>query len=341
MKPKLLTAHCSLLTGKRNLLAFSAGVDSSALFFLLVENDIPFDIALVNYGVREASDSEEAHAKALAERYQKKCFTVKAPLFKAHFEANAREFRYRFFEEIIRKEGYEVLLTAHQLNDQLEWLLMRLSKGAGLSGLLGLQESSDKRDYKIVRPLLEVSKEELLEYLESNGYPYFLDESNREMKYERNYFRQRYSDPLIAEFKEGIKRSIRYLKEDLKRLEGQFELLYADRELRLVKLHSMEAKVQAVDITLKELGYLMSAAQRQEIVKSGSLVVGGKWAIELQGNLLYAAPYSTIDMPKAFREQCRAAKIPAKIRPYLFKEEMDIFFGNHGSTRGSTPADEN
>ena len=324
MKPKLLTAHCSLLTGKKNLLAFSAGVDSSALFFLLVENDIPFDIALVNYGVREASDSEEAHARALAEQYQKKCFTVKAPSFKAHFEANARAFRYRFFEKIIRKEGYEVLLTAHQLNDQLEWLLMRLSKGAGLAELLGLRESSDKGDYKIVRPLLEVSKGELLEYLESNGYPYFLDESNREMKYERNYFRQRYSDPMIAEFKEGIKRSIRYLKEDLKRLEGQFELLYADKDLRLVKLHSMEAKVQAVDITLKELGYLMSAAQRQEIAQSESLVIGGKWAIELQGDLLYIAPYSTAVMPKRFKEQCRAAKIPVKIRPYLHKEAIEI-----------------
>ena len=81
MKPKLLTAHCSLLTEKKNLLAFSAGVDSSALLFLLLEHHIPFDIALVNYGTRESSDLEEAHAKKLAEKYGFKCYTTRAPRF--------------------------------------------------------------------------------------------------------------------------------------------------------------------------------------------------------------------------------------------------------------------
>lgn len=311
------------LKTKKNLLAFSAGVDSSALLFLLLEQQVPFDIALVNYGTRESSDAEEEHAKKLAKQYGFQCFTAKAQRFESHFEEQARVFRYAFFDEVIQEEGYETLLTAHQLNDQLEWLLMRLSKGAGLSELLGLEAVSAKENYLLIRPLLEVSKEELLEYLEFNNHPYFIDESNQEVKYERNYFRKNFSDPLIAEYKEGIKRTLRYLKSDQKRLESQYELILRQKQLHIIRLHIMEAKVQATDMVLKGRGYLMSAAQREEIERSNSIVIGGKWAIELQNDLLYIAPYSTADMSKDFKEECRVSKVPVKIRPYCFEEGLE------------------
>jgi tRNA(Ile)-lysidine synthase len=182
----MLTLDLLPLKGKKNLLAFSAGVDSSALFFLLLENDIKFDIAIVNYGTREESDTEEAHAKALAKEHKLFCHSIKAPVFHSHFEKQARDFRYEFFESLITIEGYDTLITAHQLNDQLEWLLMRLSKGAGLSELLGLEPVTHKRDYALIRPLLAYSKEELLRYLQSNKYPYFVDESNVDESYERH-----------------------------------------------------------------------------------------------------------------------------------------------------------
>jgi len=54
------------------------------------------------------------------------------------------------------------------------------------------------------------------------------------------------------------------------------------------------------------------------------LVIGGEWAIEIQDDLLYIAPYTTIDMPKKFKEACRVAKVPSKIRPYIFKENINI-----------------
>ena len=90
----MLTLDLSHLRDKKNLLAFSAGVDSSALFFLLVENHIKFDIAIVNYGTRENSDKEEAHAKVLAKTHKLFCHSIKAPKFDTHFEKQARDFRY-------------------------------------------------------------------------------------------------------------------------------------------------------------------------------------------------------------------------------------------------------
>ena len=312
------------LQDTKNLLAFSAGVDSSALFFLLIENNIPFDIALVNYGTRENSDKEEAHAQALADKYSLTCHTIKAPKFTTHFEKNARDFRYHFFEELIEVHNYDTLLTAHQLNDQFEWLLMRLTKGAGVSELIGLEPVSQRNAYKLIRPLLEQSKEELLNYLQSNDYPYFVDESNSDEKYERNKFRKQFSDPLMAEYRKGIKRSFDYLRKDKKSLEKEFETIYSQKELRVVKLHILSAKVKAADLALKELGYLLSASQRLEIKKESSLVIGGVWAVELQDDTLYIAPYLTADMPKVFKEKCRVLKVPSKIRAYCFQENISL-----------------
>ncbi len=318
---KLLFTHC---LKKKNLLAFSAGIDSSALFFILLENNIPFDIALVNYGTRENADKEEVHAKTLAKQYNLTCYTIKAPQFTTHFEKNARDFRYDFFETLINEHKYDTLLTAHQLNDQLEWLLMRLTKGAGTSELIGLEPMSRRNGYMLIRPLLEHSKEELLNYLQSNDHPYFIDESNSDEKYERNKFRKQFSDPLMAEYKEGIKRSFDYLRRDKESLEKDFETIYFQKELRVIKLHALSAKVKAADLALKELGYLLSASQRQEIEKEKSLVIGGKWAIEMQDNILHISPYCTINMPKEFKEKCRVKKIPTKIRSYIFKENINI-----------------
>jgi tRNA(Ile)-lysidine synthase len=319
----MLTPDFSCLKEKKNLLAFSAGVDSSALFFLLLEHDIKFDIALVNYGTRETSDKEEMYAKELAKKHKLYFHSIKAPSFHSHFEKQARDFRYEFFESLIAIEGYDTLITAHQLNDQLEWLLMRLTKGAGLSELIGLEELSQREHYTLVRPLLEYTKEELFTYLNSNAHPYFEDESNRDEKYERNLFRKQFADPLMKEYKEGIKRSFDYLKQDKNQLEANFEPLFMHKELRVIKLHTLESKARAADLTLKELGYLLSASQRQQIEDEASLVIGGKWAIELQDKFLFIAPYITLDMPKKFKEACRTNTIPTKIRPYLFQEEID------------------
>jgi len=319
----MLNINTKNLQSKKNLLAFSAGIDSSALFFLLIENNIKFDIAIVDYNIREQSEKELSHAKALAKKHKLFCHTIQAPRFDTHFESKARNFRYAFFESLIQSEGYDNLLTAHQLNDQLEWMLMRLTKGAGVSELIGLEPVTYRENYILVRPLLGYSKDELLAYLKENNHPFFIDESNIDTKYERNLFRKQFSDPLIAQYKEGIKRSFDYLRKDKKSLEKDFEIMYTQKKLKIIKLHTLSIKAKAADLTLKELGYLLSAAQRKEIEKESSLVIGGEWAIELQNDLLYIAPYVTTDMPKRFKEQCRVLKIPPKIRSCLFQENID------------------
>jgi len=322
--PHLDAPTLNLLQKSKNLLAFSAGVDSSALFFLLVAHDIKFDIALVNYGTREQSNQEQAHAKALAKTYKCFCHTIKAPAFERNFEANARAFRYGFFDSLIAIEGYDTLLTAHQLDDQLEWLLMRLCKGAGACELIGLEPFTPKKSYTLVRPLLNHSKASLLDYLDSHHYPYFIDESNHDERYERNHFRRAFASPLLEQCSEGIARSIAYLREDKQTLQHQFETLFEEKSLKIITLHISSAKVKATDIALKQLGYLLSASQREEIKTKSSIVIGGVWAVESYQNRVYIAPYRECVMPKSFKEQCREANIPTKIRPYLFEAKIKI-----------------
>ena len=313
----------SNLQNSKNLLAFSAGVDSSALFFLLLEHNISFDIALVNYNLRENSKKEELHAIELAQKYNLKCYTTQAPSFENNFEKNARDFRYNFFDTLMNKYAYDNLLTAHQLNDQLEWFLMRLTKGAGTSELLGLEEISKRKKYQIIRPLLHYSKDELLNYLHQNNYPYFIDESNSDEKYERNRFRKNFSDKLLAEYQEGIKRSFDYLREDKKNLFTGYKEVFHYKKMYVLSYQEDYLIIRLVDKYLKILGYLLSGNQRKELKRESSIVFGGLWAVEIRDNSIYIAPYLKITMPKKFKEECRKVKLPSKIRAYLYQEQLN------------------
>ncbi|MBN2825498.1 MAG: tRNA lysidine(34) synthetase TilS [Campylobacterales bacterium] len=306
----------------KNLLAFSAGVDSTALFFLLLQNKIDFDMALVNYQTRSSSDEEERYAKELALKYQKKCYTIKAPKIEQNFEKNARDFRYHFFEEMIDEYRYDNLITAHQLNDQLEWFLMRLAKGAGLMELIGLQAIAQRPNYTLIHPILHHTKEELLTFLDNHHYHYFVDETNFDNQFERNYFRSRFANKLLEQFPNGIRESFKYLKQDKAILDSTFEEIFRYRELIIVEYSHPDIIAKAVDMTLKSLGYLMSAAQRDEVLKESSSVIGGIWAIERQNNKIYIAPYKQINMPKHYKELCRVHQIPVKIRPYCYEQSI-------------------
>jgi len=267
-----LNAEClDALIGKKNLLAFSAGVDSTALFFLLADMKIEFDIAIVDYGIREQSKDEIRYAKELAKRFKKKIFTKKVSLNMANFEKNARDERYNFFKTIIDEYSYQNLITAHQLNDKLEWFLMQLTRGAGLVEIMGYDAMSERENFRLIRPLIDLDKSTLLEYLKQKDITYFVDESNFDSKYTRNKIREEFSNSLIDEYKDGIKKSFHYLQEDRKILSDD-TLVYSILDLRVLKRGIDD--LRSIDKVLKKMGYLLSFSQRDEIKKESELVVG-------------------------------------------------------------------
>ncbi len=308
----------------KNLLAFSAGVDSTALFFILLENSISFDIAIVNYNLREESKQEVEYAKKLAFKYNKKIFVQETKLSKnSNFEKKARDIRYSFFEQIIKENSYETLITAHQLNDKLEWFLMQLSKGAGLVELLGFNIWEERENYKIFKPLLDITKKSLEEYLNDKKHKYFIDKTNFDEEYRRNYFRKNFSNRLLEEFEDGIKKSFSYLQEDLNSLNIDTKPILATKKLTIYKsISNNNLDIRVIDKDLKKRGFLLSYAQREEIVRVKELVISAKIAISYTKDFIFIAPYIKKSMPKEFKESCRLNKIPKNIRAYIFNENL-------------------
>lgn len=318
-----MTPKINIINSKKNLLAFSAGVDSSALFFILLENSIPFDIIIVNYNTREQSKDEVDYAKSLAKKYNKQIFVKEVFLeITSNFEKNARDIRYDFFDEIILQNDYETLITAHQLNDKLEWFLMQFSKGAGLYELLSFEEQSIRKDYKVLKPLINTSRDEIIEYLEKNNIKYFIDHTNEDEKYKRNYFRKNFSNKFISKFKEGIKNSFKYLENDKKSLIKDDKTLVL-KDLEIFKSTNDEnLDIRKIDKSLKQRGFLLSKLSRDEILKQKECVISHKIAISILDNYIFIAPYEKEAMTKEFKEKCRVNRIPKNIRFYIFKENL-------------------
>jgi len=305
----------------KNLLAFSGGVDSSALFFLLLEANVYFDIAIVDYNTRASSKDEVSYAKFLADKYSKNIYLHSVNLEQNNFESKARKVRYAFFEKIIKDNAYDCLITAHQLNDKVEWFLMSFCKGGGLKTLTGMDEFENRNNYIISRPLLEYAKEDLLVFLQNNKIKYFEDITNFDEKYTRNYFRKNYANSLVANFKKQINISFELLGNEKKLLYPDFKI-FEKEQILVTKPHSEQEMLFMLDFCLKKLGYIPSKMQKKEFLKSKNIVIGSKIVAVYDDEFLFLCPLEKLKMSKEFKEKCRKAKIPSKIRGYMFLASM-------------------
>ncbi|MFY4821494.1 tRNA lysidine(34) synthetase TilS [Aliarcobacter butzleri] len=321
-----MNLNFSAIKESKNLLAFSAGIDSSALFFLLLKQNIPFDIAIVNYNVRVQSKDEVNYAKNLALKYNKQIYIKDIKLEStSNFEKTARDIRYKFFEEIIDENSYEVLITAHQLNDKLEWFLMQLTKGAGLVELIGFNEFEQKENYKVYKPLLEITKEELENFLKQENIKYFIDNSNFDEKYKRNYFRHNFSDKLLNDYSNGIKKSFKYLQDDINSLNIEITPIKNFNELEIYQNQKdNNLNIRIIDNSLKKRGFLLSLGQREEILKQKEITISHKINISIKEDLIWICPNVSSIMDKKFKETCRINKIPKNIRNYIYYKKIDI-----------------
>ncbi len=172
------------------LLAVSTGVDSMVLLDLFLKANVQIAIAHINHNQREQSIKEQEYIVNYCDEIKIPCF-VKELEFSTHqnFQAEARQKRYEFFKEVMKKENIHNLVTAHHANDDLETILMRLIKSTSLKGYAGIELESKLGEYNIYRPLLYVSKEEIKQYALSNNLTYFEDSSNKEDDYFRNRIR--------------------------------------------------------------------------------------------------------------------------------------------------------
>lgn len=288
---------------------------------MLLEAHIAFDIAIVDYGMRASSQDEVEYAKYLATKYNKKIYIHHAKNINSNFEKTARDIRYKFFEQIIHQYSYTNLITAHQLNDRVEWMMMQFIRGAGLVELMGFDECDSRDGYTLVRPMLDTRRDDIEQYLVSNNIKYFIDESNKDEKYSRNKIRKQ-TNIWVSKYHKGIAKSFKYLNIDKHSLLS-LKSIQIDKNLVLIeKSNDDNQNIRYIDKALKTMGLLISKAQRDEILRSKDCVISSSVAVVFGLKYIFISQYLNNKMDKNFKEQCRKLAIPAKIRPYLYKYNL-------------------
>ena len=168
------------------LAAVSGGADSVAMLRMLADAGRTLAVAHYNHGLRDEAGEDEAFVKSLCGQWDLPFASERGNVPKgAGVEAAAREMRYAFLERVRAERGLDCIATAHTADDNAETVLLNLTRGAGLPGLCGIPY----RRGRIVRPLLRVTREEILRYLSEREIPYREDASNRDTVYRRNFIR--------------------------------------------------------------------------------------------------------------------------------------------------------
>ncbi len=185
------------LKSKKVGVALSGGSDSMALLHLLSSNAdfYGFSVCAINveHGIRgEESIADSLFVKDYCEKNNLPLLTFSVDCInyakenKLAVEQAGRVLRYRCFEQAIAQNFCDVIATAHHLSDNAESVLFNIFRGTGLKGLIGI---ADNLSDKIIRPLLDVSKSEINEYVKKHDIPFVKDSTNDDYKYTRNFIR--------------------------------------------------------------------------------------------------------------------------------------------------------
>ncbi len=194
----------------RILIAFSGGPDSVCLASLLAADSAGRALTAIHVdnGLDRNSHQRARQAVAIAADLGIDCRIETVDIAAGGgLEARARSARYQALEHHLQPE--EVLLTAHQADDQAETILMRLLRGAGTRGLAGIPRQRRFGDGWLCRPLLDWSREEVCEWLEHHDLPWLDDPANHQPAFDRNYLHQEIMPRLEARWP-GARQAIRH-----------------------------------------------------------------------------------------------------------------------------------
>lgn len=183
------------LIGKKNIIGFSGGIDSTVLLHQLVQlrkqhPEIELRAIYINHQLSANAENWSLHCAKICQDWavEFEAVSVNAkPTFGESPEAAARNARYRVFFDRLQPEEY--LLTAHNADDQAETVILQCLRGAGPKGLAAMPEKTEFTVGFHARPLLHYSREDIEAYAEKHQLTWIEDESNQNLKFDRNYLR--------------------------------------------------------------------------------------------------------------------------------------------------------
>ena len=190
---------------RKYLVGVSGGVDSMALLDMLVKKAYNVFVVHYNYHFREDSDLDENLVRSYCQNHHLPFYVRqgdKKEYQKGNFEMLAREKRYAFYKEIGDLNGIDTIILGHHLNDHLETIVMQLQRH-NTKGYLGIKEQSYVKNMHVVRPLLKLKKQQLIDYCTKNHLEYHEDYTNYDTRYTRNHVRhidlKKYSEQELLE----------------------------------------------------------------------------------------------------------------------------------------------
>lgn len=202
----------------RVLVAVSGGPDSVCLLHVLLELGFPVEVAHFDHQTREGESTSDARF------VQRICELLSVPFHiearpvmqeaartRMSFEQYARELRYEFFVRVARQHGCVAIATGHQADDQAETMLMRVIRGTTPRGLAGIPPIRMHEGVRIVRPLLDCTREEIMHFMHERAFVYRIDASNEDQRFYRNKIRHHLLPLLESEYNPKVEDALERL----------------------------------------------------------------------------------------------------------------------------------
>ncbi len=314
--------------GQDILIALSGGADSVALLraFLLLGYEV--SALHCNFHLRgQESDGDENFVRELC-REHNVAISVKhfdtiayAEEHKVSIEMAARELRYDWFREEQKARGIELIAVAHNADDMVETFLLNLSMGTGIRGLSGMPY---KRDDGIIRPLMNVSRKEILDFLTELKQDYREDSSNASLEYKRNFIRHKLIDcfeELNPNFRQNTLETIRHLRGTemlyLESVEGYRQKLIDEKGIKLKDLRLCSEPKTILYELLRPYGF--AKEQILDIATNlSNLRLGAK----------YVAQTCTLIVSRDYLELLSNSRLQAKAICINVKEQGQVVLPN-------------
>ncbi len=209
---------------KKYLLAFSGGVDSVVLATALQQLGVRFTLAHCNFKLRGVeSDADQAFVEKFAKTNNISLHINICDLSQTdeNIQVAARNSRYQWFDSLLEQQQFDYLLTAHHLDDSIETFFINILRTTGLKGLLGIRDH-----HKILRPLQNITRQEILKFARQHGLTWREDSSNASDKYRRNFIRHQIIPKLVElqpDFHQSFHKTLQYLNQNQAVINDWFE----------------------------------------------------------------------------------------------------------------------
>ena len=282
---KFINEYQLIKSGEKVVLGVSGGPDS--IFMLdtlrkLKENkklDCELVVAHVNHMIREEAIDDEQYVLDYCKKNNIECYAKRIDVQKyannnkVGTEEAGRILRYEFFDEILEHTNSQKIAIAHNKNDKAETIIMNLLRGAGLTGLKGIEPI---RNNKYIRPILEMERNEIEEYCEYNSLNPRIDKTNFENTYTRNKIRNIIIPYIKDEFNPNIIDAIDRLSQVVTEDEAFLDEITREELNKII----INKNSNEIVLDLKEFNTLNKVIQKRMVFFAMSQILGNSTGIE-------------------------------------------------------------